>query len=212
MKSLSIFKPQGESSTYIFISSFICRLSKHPLSSIGWNQRKPYYSHKLAQMRVSLETSIHQEGRTGGLRGQILGFLLMCSLLSVLPTIDGSTRASSLQQLQIGMYETRKQILSITLPLQCAFCMSLPSFYVSGVRTHYNREWEDNYTLKLYLFFKVICSKGVSVRPLSVAWNIEKFVSFLSAKYCVGVCVRVYLCVLAPPEYRWSIMDIESTE
>lgn len=90
--------------------------------------------------------------------------------------------------------------------------MSLPSFYVSGVRTHYNREWEDNYTLKLYLFFKVICSKGVSVRPLSVAWNIEKFVSFLSAKYCVGVCVRVYLCVLAPPEYRWSIMDIESTE
>lgn len=93
---------------YIFISSFICWLSKHPLSSIGWDQRKPYYSHKLAQMRVSLETSIHQEGRTGGLRGQIWGFLLMCSLLSVLPAIDGSSRASSLQQLQIGMYETRK--------------------------------------------------------------------------------------------------------
>lgn len=54
-------------------------------------RRKPYYIHKLAQMRVSLETSIHQEGRTGGLRGQILGFLLMCSLLSVPPAVDGSS-------------------------------------------------------------------------------------------------------------------------
>ncbi len=74
--------------------------------------------------------------------------------------------------------------------------MSLPGSYVSGIRTHYNRKWKDNYTLKLYRFYKVICSEGVSVRTLTVALNIEEMVSFLSAKLClcVSVCVCVPVC------------------
>lgn len=65
--------------------------------------------------------------------------------------------------------------------------MSLPSAYTSGIRAHYSRQWEDNYTLKLHLFFKVICSKGCFQSGLTVAKNIEEFVSFLSATYCVCV-------------------------
>lgn len=39
--------------------------------------------------------------------------------------------------------------------------------------------------------------------PLTVAWNIEEFVSFLSAKYCVYVCVCVYLYCLNTDGLLW---------
>lgn len=55
--------------------------------------------------------------------------------------------------------------------------MSLPSLYESDIRHHYSKEWEDNYTLKLYLLYKVKCGPGGSVRPLTMAWNTEEFVS-----------------------------------
>lgn len=60
---------------------------------------------------------------------------------------------------------------------------------------------EDNYTLKVYLCYKVICSKGVSVKPVTVTWNCEELASFFKCKrlylcLCMCVCTCVYLCRL----------------
>lgn len=87
--------------------------------------------------------------------------------------------------------------------------MSLPGSYVSGIRTHYNSR---GITILSGSVFSI--ESFVAKVSLTVAWNIEEIVSFLSAKccLCVFVFLRVPVCVLAPPEYRWSIIDTESTE
>lgn len=81
-------------------------------------------------------------------------------------------------------------------PLPCHYSVHFACHYqgpyVSDIRSYYNGEWEDNYSLKLYLSYKVICSKGVSVRPLTVARNIEEFVSLSTDEDCVCVCAHLH--------------------
>lgn len=61
-----------------------------------------------------------------------------------------------------------------------------------------------------YLFYKVIYCKGVSCsQRRQWPWILKSRVILKRQVLCVYVCV--YLCVLVPPEYRQSIIDIEST-
>lgn len=55
---------------------------------------------------------------------------------------------------KLACMEHKNRFLSITLPQQCAFRMSFSSLSVSGIKSHYNTEWEDNHTLKRYLSIK----------------------------------------------------------
>lgn len=74
--------------------------------------------------------------------------------------------------------------------------MLLPILYESDIRHHYSKEWADNYTLKLYLLYKVICDPGGSVRRRTMARHTDEFVLVS----CVPLFVHMWEDV--PLEYR----------
>jgi len=82
------------------------------------------------------------------------------------------------------------------LPCLCGvhFACHYPALLCIG--SHYNREWADNHTLKLYLCYEVICSNGVAVRPTTTTLNIEVYV-FLKCREFTYLCVYLVCTCIA---------------